>query len=204
MYFLPYSSGRHRRFETVAKEVLKRLVATWGSQVLPNDDPRVVAEIRRRLNDPNWQSTSADLYVTDLPTWNDAEERVVLLELETRKDYHFSALLDYYQKYASGMRDMDTQYDNVHVPYRKELNGNISDLYVGMNKSCTTYFLIGMDVVHRFAQNDPVLQNSSDNEGGTVEDEPYTEIPNRPRYVEYFDVPEGCGLTPLPEDWLHL
>ena len=200
--YLRYSARRHRRFEKHAKDVVKRMAATWGLQVLQNDDERVVAEIRSRLQDPEWQPGPVDLYVTDIPVWDDANQRVVLLEVETRADDHFSYLFHYHKCHSAGERDVPSKYSTVHVPFRKEINGNISDLYIGINESCTRYFLMEMENVHRFAELGPVLQNSSDNEGGTVDDEPYIEIPNTLEYVEYNDVPEGCGLTPMSQDWI--
>ena len=202
--YLRYSANRQRRFEKHAKVVVERMAEAWGLQVLQNDDKRVISEIRKRLQDPDWHPSGDDLYVTDIPVWDDARQSVVLLEIETRSEDHFSYLLHYYNCYSAGQRDVLSKYSTVHVPFRKEVNGNISDLYIGINKGCTQYFLMEMETVHHFAALGPVLQDSSDNEGGTVDAEPYIDIPNTPEYVKYSDVPEGCGLTPLPQDWIDI
>ena len=79
-----------------------------------------------------------------------ANNKIRLLELETRKDKDFNRI-------KSGF------YSTIDIPMRKMINGNISDWYFVFNRDGNEFYLIWMDIIRKhFKDRDIITKTISD------------------------------------------
>lgn len=206
----PYDKDCHKRFEPACRLVMERILTRRGNRIMTGDESvdAVVARMtpKQRSGYAPKRHPELDLLVTDIVVehpWFG----IRMYELEARwKDQsgrsHFWELHRYHF-YGLG------SYNTVHVPERKVVNGNVSDLYIGFSPMLKWLYVIPMDLIREHHERGDIDVRPCYAHGIHVRDDRFVEVPNVPDEVTFVRIrpssgPGAVGLTfdPGSDRWL--